>query len=280
MSKKISQKLRIELNSSDADTRIQALKEIVHLQRKDALLTVSVCLHDTNKFVRSAALELLVELTGVAYSSEIIDILGDPSEFVRHRAVQTLQKLDVFQLEVLLSEKSHPNFFVRANLAKLLEDKQSEAVYSTLITLLQDQNEFVRQSAAKSLGGCGYTEAVPHLIKLLDDQSPVVRYLSARSLGQLRDLRALNPLLNTLENETHLLVRIGIIYGLGGMIDERAAQALLSVAFDPKENLNVQTTVVTALAIMDKFGEITLKQIAAEAPQSAVRADARNALNI
>jgi HEAT repeat protein len=123
-------------------------------------------------------------------------------------------------------------------------------------------------------------DAAPHLIKRLSDTGLLVRSVSAQSLGELGDLRALDPLLDALKYETHILIRKGLVYGLGGMIDERAANALYTIAIDPQEDVDTQSSVVTALVKMHTFGESTLRRVAKNAPNTETRADAKDALRM
>lgn len=280
MSEDRLEKLRDELSSTDRNTRTEALKQIVSLQGKEAVPIVLNCLKDRDKSIRVQAFVYLIEFTGVEYHREIVRMWQDGYIAQLYSVQKAFRKLNATQLETLLNERNHPNPQVRAYLAQSLKGKQSEAIYSTLIILLEDPNKFVRISAAGSLGQCGNIDAVPHLIKRLRDAELLVRSVSAESLGELGDLRALDPLLDALKYEIHFRIRRGLVYGLGGMIDERAANALYTIATDPQEDVDMQSSVVTALVKMQTFGESTLRRIAKNAPNTETRADAQDALRM
>ena len=160
------------------------------------------------------------------------------------------------KVERLITELGHKETKVRANAAEALGQMGEGAkdAASTLIQLLQDQDQDVRYFAARALGRIGAKDAVPALIPLLQDQNAKVRRLVAYTLGMIGEgekdaVPALIPLLQDQNRD----VRGNAAWALG-MIGEGAKDAvpaLIQALQD--QNRDVRDSAARALEKIKKF---------------------------
>lgn len=105
------------------------------------------------------------------------------------------------------------------------------------VPALRDSNEIVRTTAAFSVIYLPSDEAAQVLLPLLADKSILVRKETAYALGKTRNQLAVQPLLQTLQTDKELEVKMSAVIALGEIGDIRAINELVKILqIKPKEN--------------------------------------------
>ncbi len=109
-----------------------------------------------------------------------------------------------------------------------------------LATVLHNQNveSDLRESAAKAMGNIGDADAIPALIQAMNtDNEMYVRLTAARALGTIGDSRALSALAKTLHTARWHQLRCTAIYSLGEIGDISSHWDLLEALGDDYEEV-------------------------------------------
>ena len=199
------------LDDPDAEVRMLAIeglwedKSPAHLPR-----FLHFLVHDEDVDVRAAAaiavgrylywseVNELPSRYGQEAAEALWDVYHDPLEHVhvRRRALEGL------------GCSSHPGVI------RLIENAQ------------YDDDVFMRSSALYAMGRSADVRWIPHLLPHLESEEPSVRMEAARALGELEAKPAVVPLINMLDDEPDIEVRIAILEALGQIGGEKAKQAL------------------------------------------------------
>ena len=202
----------------------------------------------------------------------------DKDESVRHKAEESLKKLKISDVEILIQELKDKDAIVQYKAAqKLGEIKDAGAIEPLINTLLKDEDNDARKLSARVLGEIKDAHAVDPLIAALKDVYADVRWFAACSLGKIKDKRSVEPLTTALNdiNEgvrrkaAEALVEIGAtraVYSLiaalknndggvrclaasslGRMKDKRAVEPLIAALKDKEGDVDVLRKVVEAL---------------------------------
>lgn len=147
------------LKGEDTAARIEAAKQLAHIQEPVSLETLLAALEEPNRHVRWAAIESLGEL-------------GDP------KAVPAL--LQYFE------RPEAYRWGKRLVINALRAIKAPEAV-SSLTTLMEDGDPYVRRLTLMALGKLEVKQAIPRIIEALKDEADIVRREAQRVLVQLTE---------------------------------------------------------------------------------------------
>jgi len=115
---------------------------------------------------------------------------------------------------------------------------------SSLIAVLEGDNELRRTSAIEALGKMGGTRAIQALIAALEHDSADVRGKAAKALAETGDRRAVDPLIGALQDQSSD-VRSWAAHALGTMGDPQAVDPLIVALRD--EEMRVEATAAHAL---------------------------------
>lgn len=202
----------------------------------------------------------------------------DKEERVRHKAEESLKKLKISDVEILIQELKDKNAIVQYKAAqKLGEMKDAGAIEPLINILLKDEDNDARKLSAQALGEIKDARAVDPLIAALKDGYANVRWFAACALGKIKDKRAIEPLTIALNdiNESvrrkaaEALVEIGdtravdsliaalknndggvrclAASSLGKMKDKQAVEPLIAALKDKEGDVDVMRGVVEAL---------------------------------
>lgn len=143
-------------------------------------------LADTDRQVREAALQALVEMRDPNVFAPLMQALKDPAPQVRERAAWGLGSLgDPRAVPALIAALEDENGQVREHAVVALGRLDAREAVAPLIAALKDPNEQVREHAAIALGQIGDPRAVDPLIAALTDANAQVRQHAALALSRL-----------------------------------------------------------------------------------------------
>ena len=228
--------------AGSAEAVAQELKSEVKRAASDPKLiaALTAALKDTDKEVREAAMQALVQLRDPAIYEPLVQALKDASADVRESAVHGLMQLhDRRAVDPLLTMLKDSNPGVREGAVHALGQLRDPRAVDGLITALKDENPSVREQAAFALGQLRDPRGVDPLIEVLKDQNPSVREQAAFALGQLRDKRAAAAL-NALVKDANADVREQAVFALGQIRDVAAIEGLMAALKDSKPDVRQQ----------------------------------------
>ena len=217
--------------------KLETIKELIEINESYSDENLAVLLNDENQDVTAEVIKELLKSR---------DKRG--TEFI----VSGLEKPDFRdQLFDFLLEKVGMN---------KLDAKTRRLVYVNI--LKHGSYEADRMKSAQELSKQKNPQTVDALTDALNDGSDPVRNAVVESLGKIGDTRAVNPLINILQEDNTLYVRISAAISLGKLEDKRAIAPLINVLKNIK-NLGMQARATIALVKLgDSRGmEIIIKNL-------------------
>ena len=189
---------RFELPQVGPKPRPAVGEEPARTQKKvDPKLVAALmqALRDSDKGVREAALEALIQFRDPAMFEPLVEALKDASSDVREHAAFGLGQLnDKRAVAPLLAALKDPDAGVREQAVFALGQLRDPSVSEALASALKDPSANVREQAAFALGQLRTPAAVDALTFALKDASANVREQAAFALGQIGDDRVLEAL--------------------------------------------------------------------------------------
>jgi HEAT repeat protein len=212
--------------------RERVVAALVELQCVDPLIQA---LDSSEDALRIHAVRGLEQLTPRLPSEQVVSVLvkalQDRHWFVRWRgaaAMATIRdKLDPTPLVNTLADRD-PD--VRGQAARTLGTRREKQAINELIGALADTDPYVRSITAESLGHLGQAKAIDALLAMMNDPDLYVRCKVIKALGLLKACQAQGQLLDLVEENTSLELRLEAIYALGQMADQKVAEKLDSLA--------------------------------------------------
>ncbi len=168
-----------DMKNADSKTRhtsIFLLKEIGDPRAIRPLLSLQ---YDSDKEIRSNALEALISITSV-YHEELIEELKDSNHNHRDVTANLLKKLQW----IANNDEEEAYYFMSLNNFEECIKIGKPAVIP-LITALEGTGDYTRKKAAESLGELGDERAIVPLLKSLQDSDPNHRYVCSNVLKDL-----------------------------------------------------------------------------------------------
>lgn len=170
----------------------------------DAVEPLIEALSDQNPEIRIFASNALGDCDDKRVVFPLITSLKDRSWMVRKTSADSLRKLGINHIEILVKSLNDSNPDIRYWIEKVIADIGPKAVAPLINVLRNDRNREMRFFAAFGLSAIGDSTAVPHLIDALNtDVNDWVRKYSAMALGKIGDPRGLKALIEALGKERH-----------------------------------------------------------------------------
>lgn len=213
-----------------------------------AIAALTGALKDSDKDVREAALNALVQMRHPGIFEPLVQALSDASPDMRERAAFGLGQLrDARAVGPLTNAVKDADAEVRQQAVFALGQLRDRSAAPALTAALKDDAADVRQQAVFALGQMRDPASYDGLVMALRDTDADVRQQAAFALGQLRDRRAVEPLISSLKDAA-ADVRQQAAFGLGQLRDRAAVEALVIALKDSAADVRQQ--VVFALGQM------------------------------
>jgi serine/threonine-protein kinase len=218
------------MGGKDPAIKMHLMNLLSRFERDDINRALEGQLMDTNKIVRSAALEALSKRSGHINIEKIAGLLQDPdlevqnkavdvivkinhpetikflvpamkdeSEYTRRSAVEVLNEIcDPESVKDLLSAIKDDDWWVRARAGDALAEIGGPKVVNSVLELVKDKDEDIRRTAIEILNATKDENAVDTLIKATDDADWWVRERAVDALAQIGSKKALPKLISML----------------------------------------------------------------------------------
>jgi len=218
------------MGGKDPAIKIHIMRLLTKFNKDEINRAFEMQLSDSNKLVRSAALDALHDRKGHVTVEKVAKLLLDPDLEVQNKAVDVLIKLnhpETIQFLVpalkdeseytrraaveVLNEVCNPNsikdlleaikdddWWVRARAGDALAEIGGPKVVNSVLELVKDKDEEIRRTAIEILNATKDETAVDTLIKATDDQDWWVRERAVDALAQIGSKKALPKLIGML----------------------------------------------------------------------------------
>ncbi len=205
-----------------------------------AIAALTAALKDSDRDVREAALNALVQLRDPNIFEPLVQALSDESPDVREKAAFGLGQMhDKRAVAPLTNALKDASADVREQAVFALGQLRDPAAFDGIVAALRDSNADVREQAVFALGQLRDRRALEALISALKDTAPDVREQAAFALGQLRDRAAVEALVIALKDSA-ADVREQAAFALGQMRDPRAIDGLTDALKDASADVRQQ----------------------------------------
>jgi HEAT repeat protein len=213
------------LQSSDEDTREEAVRALGELNDPRAVNPLILALRDDNRYVRREAAKSLGHIGDEKAINPLIEALKDEDRYGREGAAEGLAEMKEKAIGPLLNSLDNQDWHVRMGAIISLRIIGDREALPKIIDALKDENRFVRREATKSLGRIGDGRVVGPLIDALSDEDTSVRMRAVSALAKFGGNDVVDPLINAL-NDSDSGVRLRAVQALEEMQDPRAIAAI------------------------------------------------------
>lgn len=205
---------------------------------------------DSSPALRKTAVTAAAKMVGAELVDDIIPLLDDEDQDVKHAAIEALARLApearerVERLALSLADAESPEG--RRDAAMLLGALNDA---DKLSLLAKDEDAEVRKTALYALAGVRPSPSATHFAMALVDEDPDVRIAASTALGEAGGEAALEALLLSLLDEDPW-VRCSVVKSLAKVGGERARSAITSM-LDSQDGI----VVIAALRALVELGE-------------------------
>jgi serine/threonine-protein kinase len=258
------------MGGKDPAIKIHLIRLLSKFNKDEINRALEVCLGDTNKLVRGAALDALATREGHVNIDRVAKLLMDPdlevqnkavdvlvkvkhpdtmkhlipalkdeSEYPRRAAVEVLNEVcDPSSVKDLLQAIKDDDWWVRARAGDALADIGGPKVINSVLELVKDKDEDVRRTAIEILNATKDETAVDTLIKATDDQDWWVRERAVDALAQIGSKKALPKLVDMLGKNAK--TDTVVVRALGKLGDATIINKIVPMLKRPEREIQVE----------------------------------------
>lgn len=125
-----------------------------------------------------------------SWSSDVLlEILSDPNEEIRNLIIHELGKRKDMDVEEVCQRLSHPHWYVKSSVLRILGFIKSEKALIHIEAILTDPNVEVRRAIAACLGNIGGKKALSLLMRLEKDKNRFVQTSAEKAIRKISNLR-------------------------------------------------------------------------------------------
>ena len=199
----INQALEMQLRDTNKMVRSAALNALA--TRGDAvnIASVSRLLQDPDIDVQNKAVEMMIQLNHPDTVKYLADALKDESEYARRSAVEVLNEIgSVDSVKQLFNVLRDDDWWVRSRAGDALAEIGGPKVVDSVVSLIKDDDEEIRRTAIEILNATKDERAVDHLIAAADDTDWWVRERAVDALSKIGSPKALPKLLDMIGQDS------------------------------------------------------------------------------
>jgi serine/threonine-protein kinase len=232
------------MSGKDPIIKMHLMQLLARFQRDDINRALEGQLRDTNKFVRSAALEALGKRGGEINVDKVASLLHDPDLEVQNKAVDVIVKANHPEtVKFLVSALKDESEYTRRSAVEVLNEICDADSVKDLLSALKDDDWWVRSRAGDALAEIGGPKVVNSVLELVKDEDEEIRRTAIEILNQTKDQHAVDTLIKATD-DADWWVRERAIDALAQIGDKKALPKLLQMLGD---NPKTDPVVVRAL---------------------------------
>ena len=271
----INRAFEIQLSDSNKLVRSAALDALRDREGHVTIEKVAKILLDPDLEVQNKAVDVLIKLNHPETIQFLVPALKDESEYTRRAAVEVLNEVcNPNSIKDLLEAIKDDDWWVRARASDALAEIGGPKVVNSVLELVKDEDEEIRRTAIEILNATKDETAVDTLIKATDDQDWWVRERAVDALAQIGSKKALPKLVGMLGKnaKTDTIV----VRALGKLGDADIISKIVPMLKRPE--LDIQVEAIKAIShLADEAHAKTVRDLFQEIKKSDDRTLVNNA---
>ena len=271
----ISRALEMQLGDTNKLVRSAALDALGSRQGHVNIDRVAKLLTDPDLEVQGKAVDVLVRRNDPETIKFLVPALKDESEYARRAAVEVLNEVcNPNSIKDLLEAIKDDDWWVRARAGDALAEIGGPKVVNAVLELVKDDDEEIRRTAVEILNAANDETAVDTLIKATDDQDWWVRERAVDALAQIGNKKALPKLVNMLGNNAK--TDTVVVRALGKLGDADIISKIVPMLQRPE--LDIQVEAIKAIShLADEAHAKTVRDLFQEIKKSEDKTLVNNA---
>jgi serine/threonine-protein kinase len=235
----INRAIEMQLGDSNKLVRSAALDVLGTRKGHISIERVAKLLLDPDLEVQNKAVDVLVKVNDPETVKYLIPALKDESEYTRRAAVEVLNEVCTAEsVKDLLEAIQDDDWWVRARAGDALAEIGGPKVVNAVLELVKDDDEEIRRTAIEILNAANDETAVDTLIKATDDQDWWVRERAVDALAQIGNKKALPKLINMLGNNAK--TDTVVVRALGKLGDAEIISKIVPMLQRPERDIQVE----------------------------------------
>ncbi len=271
----INRAFEMQLSDSNKHVRSAALDALRDREGHVTIEKVAKILLDPDLEVQNKAVDVLIKLNHPETIQFLIPALKDESEYTRRAAVEVLNEVcNPNSIKDLLEALKDDDWWVRARAGDALAEIGGPKVVNSVLELVKDKDEEIRRTAIEILNATKDETAVDTLIKATDDQDWWVRERAVDALAQIGSKKALPKLIDMLGKnaKTDTIV----VRALGKLGDADIISKIIPMLKRPE--LDIQVEAIKAIShLADEAHAKTVRDLFQEIKKSEDKTLVNNA---
>ena len=232
------------MSGKDPIIKMHLMKLLSKFERDDINRALEEQLRDTNKFVRSAALESLGKRGGNINVDKVATLLHDPDLDVQNKAVDVIVSAKhPDTVKFLVSALKDESEYTRRSAVEILNEVCDADSVKDLLTALKDDDWWVRSRAGDALAEIGGPKVINSVLELVKDEDEEIRRTAIEILNQTKDQHAVDTLIRATD-DADWWVRERAVDALARIGDPKALPKLVAML---GQNAKTDPVVVRAL---------------------------------
>ena len=235
----INRALEGQLSDTNKMVRSAALETLGNRKGPIDIRKVSKMLMDPDLEVQNKAVDVIVKMNHPDTMKFLVPALKDESEYTRRSAVEVLNEMcNPDSVKDLLNAIKDDDWWVRARAGDALAEIGGPKVINSVLELIKDKDEDIRRTAIEILNATKDEQAVDTLIKATDDQDWWVRERAVDALAQIGSKKALPKLVDML-GKTGKSDTV-VVRALGKLGDANVISKILPMLSRPEREIQVE----------------------------------------
>jgi len=272
--------LQTQLRDTNRLIRSAALNAIAQMSGPVDVAIIARLLRDSDMEVQNRAVEVLIRARDTAVVPHLVEVLKDENEYARRAAVEVLNEVgDAASVKFLLDAIKDADWWVRSRAADALAKIGGPRVLQAVLQLVRDQDGDVRRAAIEILNQTKDTRAVDSLIEATHDSDWWVSERAVDALAEIGNRKAVPRMLEMLRGEPRSIPTA--LRALGKLGDPRALQAVVDQFLHPEPSVRAEAVTAAARLVDDSNAESVrqaIRQLAVETSDVALHNAALTAI--
>jgi HEAT repeat protein/tRNA A-37 threonylcarbamoyl transferase component Bud32 len=240
------------MGGKDPAIKIHLMNLLSRFERDDINRALEMQLTDTNKIVRSAALQALSTRKGNISIEKIARLLQDPDLEVQNKAVDVIVKINhPDTIKYLVPAMKDESEYTRRSAVEVLNEICDPNAIKDLLAAIKDDDWWVRARAGDALAEIGGPKVVHSVLELVKDKDEDIRRTAIEILNATKDDSAVDTLIKATDDDDWW-VRERAVDALAHIGNKKALPKLLAML---GKNAKTDAVVVRALG---KLGDANI----------------------
>ncbi len=271
----INRALEMQLGDTNKLVRSAALDALAGREGHVNIEKVTKLLLDPDLEVQNKAVDVLVKRNDPDTIKFLVSALKDESEYARRAAVEVLNEVcNPDSIKDLLDAIKDDDWWVRARAGDALAEIGGPKVVNSVLEMVKDEDEDIRRTAIEILNATKDETAVDTLIKATDDEDWWVRERAVDALAQIGSKKALPKLVDMLGKNAK--TDTVVVRALGKLGDADIISKIVPMLKRPE--LEIQVEAIKAVAhLADEEHAETVRTLLHEIMQSEDKTIVNNA---